>query len=103
MELPSHVDPAYIARVLRTLCAEGDVIEARVLGVPRAGHISGYFRRFGPAGFRRRSLRWSSRGAYFTLNPVQPSLLARGDQSPRRVGQAHDKRCGHPVSPLDAD
>ena len=42
VELPSHVDPAYISRVIRALCAEGDVIEARVLGVPRAGHISGY-------------------------------------------------------------
>ena len=30
---PSHVDPRYIDRVLRTLCVGGDVIEVRILGV----------------------------------------------------------------------
>ena len=43
MELPSHVNPRYITRVLRTLCLEGAVIEARLLGVQNKGHISGYF------------------------------------------------------------
>ena len=79
MELPSHVDPAYISRAVRTLCVEGDVIEARVLGAPRAGHISGYFDDFDQLASAVARYDGQAEAAYFTLNPVQPALLARGN------------------------
>jgi len=77
MELPSHVDPAYIARVVRTLCVTGDVIEARVLGVQRAGHVSGYFDDFDRLAAAAAVYDGRAEAIYFTLNPVQPALLAR--------------------------
>lgn len=79
MELPSHVDLGYIARVIRTLCVEGDVIEVRVLGVPRKGPISGYFNDFDRLTFAVAQYDSRAEATYFTLNPVQPALLARGD------------------------
>ena len=79
MEFPSHVDPAYISRVVRTLCVEGDVIEARVLGVLRAGHISGYFDDFDRLASAVARYDGRAEAAYFTLNPVLPALLARGN------------------------
>ena len=77
MELPTHVDPKYIARVVRTLCAEGDVIEARVLGVRQAGHISGYFDDFDRLATAVARYDGRAEATYLTLNPVQPALLAR--------------------------
>jgi len=77
MELPSHVDPAYIARVVGTLCVTGDVIEARVLGVQRAGHVSGYFDDFDRLAAAVAVYDGRAEAIYFTLNPVQPALLAR--------------------------
>ncbi len=79
MEPPSHIDPGYIARVVRTLCVEGDVIEVRVLGVPRKGLISGYFDDFDRLAFAAAQYDGRAEATYFTLNPVQPALLARGD------------------------
>ena len=78
MELPSHVDPQYIARVLRTLCVEGDVVEARILGVHNAGHISGYFDNLEQLAAAVARYDGRAEATYFTLNPVQPVLLARG-------------------------
>ena len=74
----SHVDPRYIARVLRTLCVGGDVIEARNLGVQNAGHISGYFNNLEQLASAVARYDGRAEATYFTLNPVQPVLLARG-------------------------
>ncbi len=79
MELPSHIDPTYVTRVLRTFCADGDVTEARILGVPQAGHISGYFIDFERLASSVARYDGRAQATYFTLNPVQPALLARGD------------------------
>lgn len=79
MELPSHADPAYIAHVVGTLCVTGDVIEARVLGVQRAGHVSGYFDDFDRLAAAVAVYDGRAEAIYFTLNPVQPALLARGN------------------------
>lgn len=79
MELPSHIDPTYIARVLRTFCREGDVIEARILGVPKAGHISGYFSDMDRLASAVARYDGRAEATCFTPNPVQPALLARGD------------------------
>ena len=78
MELPSHIDPRYIMRVLRTLCVEGDVVEARILGVHNAGHISGYFDNLEQLASAVARYDGRAEATYFTLNPVQPALLARG-------------------------
>lgn len=79
MELPSHIDPIYIARVLRAFCQEGDVVEARILGVPKAGHISGYFSDMARLASAVARYDGRAEATYFTPNPVQPALLARGD------------------------
>ena len=78
MELPSHIDPRYIVRVLRTLCVEGDVVEARILGVHNAGHISGYFDNLEQLTSAVARYDGRAEATYLTLNPVQPALLARG-------------------------
>jgi hypothetical protein len=78
MELPSHIDPRYIVRVLRTLRVEGDVVEARLLGVHNAGHISGYFDNLEQLASAVARYDGRAEATYLTLNPVQPALLARG-------------------------
>jgi hypothetical protein len=66
-----------ILTCVETLWEPGAVGELRVLGAPRCGTVSGYFDN--PAAFVAEALRWDGRakGVYLTLNPVQPSLLAR--------------------------
>jgi len=75
-----------VARVVRTLCVEGDVVEARVLGAPRAGLVSGYFNDFDRLAAAVARYDGRAEAIYFTLNPVRPDLLARGNN--RLVGWA---------------
>ncbi len=79
MEPATRIDPRYIVRVLQTLCGEGDVIEARILGVKGAGHVSGYFDNWERLASAVAHYDGRAEATYFTPNPVQPVLLARGD------------------------
>jgi hypothetical protein len=74
-----HVDPIYITRVLRTFCQESNMVEVRILGVPKAGHISGYFSDMDRPASAVARCDGRAEATYFTPNPVQPALLARGD------------------------
>jgi P4 family phage/plasmid primase-like protien len=66
-----------ILATLDTLMLPGDVLEVRLLNVPRVGTVAGYFDDLEAAASI--AARWSGKieAVYVTLNPVRPELLAR--------------------------
>lgn len=76
-----HASPAIIRDALGVLLDPGTVVELRVLQTQK-GVVSGYFDDL--SALAEAAACWSGRaaGAYVTVNPVEPTLLAR---SPNRV------------------
>jgi hypothetical protein len=73
----STSNPAEIRRAIEVLVEPGSVVELRA---PKSGKyrtVSGYFN--DPAKAAKAAVQWSGKapGVYFTLNPVNPALLAR--------------------------
>jgi hypothetical protein len=70
-------DATAIRHALRLLVEPGQVVELRVLNTPRSGTVSGYFSDIDK--LAQAAARWSGNApaVYFTLNPVNPALLAR--------------------------
>jgi hypothetical protein len=68
---------AQVAEWLRVFVESGQVFEVRILNAPRAGTVSGYFNDVDKAA--KAAAGWSGKApaVYFTLNPVNPALLAR--------------------------
>jgi hypothetical protein len=68
---------AQVAGWLRVFVESGQVFEVRILNTPRAGTVSGYFDDVDKAA--QAAAGWSGKApaVYFTLNPVNPALLAR--------------------------
>ncbi len=87
-------DPTEILRCLALLTAPGQVVELRLLNVQRRGQnfpctLSGYFDDFGKLADAASNASTDARGAYITLNPVNPALLARAANRLRVA----DKNC----------
>jgi hypothetical protein len=92
-------DPDVIAQIRQTLgifFQPGDVTELRVLNVPGAGVVSGFYNDLDC--LARDAARWDGKapGVYVVLNPVKPELLGR---SPNHF-KTH---CGHGDLTKDAD
>lgn len=66
-----------IVRWLELLWEPGQTAELRILGTQRAGTVSGYFD--DPVKLAKAAALWNGKaeGVYWTLNPVDPALLAR--------------------------
>ena len=92
-------DPDVIAQIrqmLDVLFEPGDVVELRILNVPGAGVISGYYDDFGKLALDAAKWDGKASGIYITLNPCKPELL---DRSPNRF-KTH---CKHGDLTKDAD
>jgi len=75
-------DTKEIVRFLHLLAEPGQVIELRLLKVQRAGHgfsrtLSGYFNDYAELAVEAAKHTSQAEGAYVTINPVNPALLAR--------------------------
>ena len=74
--MPTAISAQAIREALAVLVEPGSVFEVRVPRAGRAGTVSGYFSGFDAA---TKAAAWSGKaaGVYFTINPVNPALLAR--------------------------
>jgi hypothetical protein len=70
-------DATAVRDALRLLVAPGAVVELRVLNTPRAGTVSGYFNDLDKLAHAAAQWSGNAPAVYFTLNPVNPALLAR--------------------------
>src|SRR5262245_17602011 len=78
MSAAPHSEPeSKIQRALGVLLEPGTVHELRILGVPRAGTVSGYFDDFDMLADAAARHDGKAEGVYITLNPCRPELLAR--------------------------
>src|SRR5215217_3656956 len=70
-------DTAMIEQTVHALFAQGSVVEMRILNTLKDGTVSGYFDHGPP--FVKAAEGWSGKApaVYATLNPCNPSLLAR--------------------------
>ena len=70
-------DPAVVEDALRLMHEPGTVFEVRIPNAHKAGTVSGYFN--GHAAAAAAIAKWDGKapGIYVTINPVDPSLLAR--------------------------
>ncbi|MHB0981033.1 MAG: DUF3631 domain-containing protein [Thermoleophilia bacterium] len=75
----SAYDPAVVQASLEELHAPGDVFEVRILRTGRDGTVSGYFDDPARASTAIAPYDGEVPGVYATLNPVDPSLLARAE------------------------
>jgi hypothetical protein len=68
-----------IKMAIYTFAEPGQVVELRALNTPRDATVSGYFD--DPETLAQAAAGWSGRApaVYFTLNPVNPALLARAN------------------------
>lgn len=87
---PPAPDVAEIERALRLFRRPGEVVEIRALHVStpqyrRPHTVSGYYDDLAQAAQDAAKLSPHSGGVYFTLNPVQPALLARAQNRCRPV------------------
>jgi hypothetical protein len=76
---PPRVDPDEIQRTLCALFPAGTVTEVRIPKTDRDGTISGYFNDWPKLALAVGKRNGSAPGVYLTLNPVNPSLLARAE------------------------
>jgi hypothetical protein len=74
-----HSDPEEIERAIGLLYDPGDVVELRVLKAKKAKTVSGYFDGAHRADLIEAAEHWSGKapGVYVTLNPVDPTVMAR--------------------------
>lgn len=75
----SAYDPAVVQTTLERLHAPGDVFEVRILRTGRDGTVSGYLDDPAEASTAIAPYDGEVPGVYATLNPVDPSLLARAE------------------------
>jgi hypothetical protein len=85
-------DPPEVLRALDLLAEPGQVIELRLLDVQAQGQrfpatMSGYFDDFKVLANAAAKHAVAAKGVYVTLNPVNPSLLARASNRLRTVGK----------------
>lgn len=81
-------DRAEIARALRLMVEPGDVVELRAPQVGSMGTIAGYFDDMGALAAAAASMPRAAAGVYVTLNPVNPTLLARAANRALRNAKA---------------
>lgn len=86
-------DVAEIARALAVLHSPGQVVELRALNASTADWrnphtVSGYFDQPDALAREAARLTQTATGVYVTLNPVQPTLLARAANRVRNVGKS---------------
>ncbi len=78
-----HIDFAIAA-----LFRPGDVVELRIPKAGRFKTISGYFNDFGKLADAIEMHSGNFEGIYYTLNPVNPALLARANNNAKQFAQA---------------
>ncbi len=78
-----HIDAAIAA-----LFRPGDVVELRIPKAGRLGTISGYFDNFTELAAAVEKHSGNFEGVYYTLNPVNPALLARANNNTKEYAQA---------------
>lgn len=82
---------SHILSAARLLFQQGDVIEVRIPKAQRFRVISGYFDDFQVMAEAVSALdREAYAGVYWTLNPVDPALLARSENKVRRYAGANE-------------
>jgi len=69
----------HIANAIRTLFEPGQVVELRVPKAGKFGTISGYFNDHKKLAQELWTLSGTAPAVYYTLNPVNPALLARAN------------------------
>lgn len=108
---PPLIDPAAVAESLRLIVGAGNVVEVRCLEAwddnPRwTKTFAGYFDDFDAAARELRNLR-GAKGVYFTLNPVEPDLIARAANRLKVQGKGESTGDSHIVTrrwlPIDCD
>lgn len=108
---PPLIDPAAVTESLRLIVGEGSVVEVRCLEAwdhnPRwTKTFAGYFDDVEAAARELQKLR-GAKGVYFTLNPVQPDLIARAANRLKVQGKGDTTGDTHIVRrrwlPIDCD
>jgi hypothetical protein len=99
-KLEMRVDPEEIDRTLNLLFNFDSVIELRALHAPRAGTVSGYFDSEHRRELIEAASEWSGKasGVYVTLNPVDPTLLARANNRAKPFAKSNSTRTKRVVS-----
>lgn len=89
---PVRPDPPHILHTLRLFAEPAQVVELRALGVStreyrRPHTVSGYYDDLEALARDAIKVAPSARGTYFTLNPLNPALLARAANRVRRADE----------------
>lgn len=74
-----NADRENIAEAIRVLFEAGQVVELRVPKADKLGTISGYFDDYEKLAEELERLSGNAPAVYYTLNPVNPALLARAN------------------------
>ncbi len=109
---PALFDPAEVQQALRIFAPAGEVVEIRILGATLAGDrrqhsvVFGYFDAHAKLVSALESV-VSATGIYFTLNAINPALLARGHNRLRPAGKGETTSDSDVVArcwlPIDTD